>query len=126
MGTVLEKDDEPISLRERFAGSGDLPPASARSAPSAAPSSYFDREKNEYEEIEVEVLTLLGDVAVHEGERKDPRLRRARQARRQRARRHLLRARVWPTLELVLRESPAKLRHRHDPEAVLALIDPLG
>jgi uncharacterized protein len=31
---------------------------------------------------------------------------------------------VWPTLELVLTESPRHLRKRHDPETGLALIDP--
>jgi hypothetical protein len=37
---------------------------------------------------------------------------------------HLLEARVWPTLELVLIESPAHLRRRMDPASGLALIDP--
>jgi predicted DNA-binding protein with PD1-like motif len=35
---------------------------------------------------------------------------------------HLLEAHVWPTLELVLQETPAHLRRRHDPESGLALI----
>ena len=37
---------------------------------------------------------------------------------------HLLEAHVWPTLEVVLVESPRHLRKRHDPETGLALIDP--
>ena len=37
---------------------------------------------------------------------------------------HLLSARVRPTLELVLVESPARLRRRYDPDSGLALIDP--
>jgi len=37
---------------------------------------------------------------------------------------HLLSGRVWPTLELVLVESPRHLRKRHDPDTGLALIDP--
>ena len=36
---------------------------------------------------------------------------------------HLLRARVWPTLEVVLAESSAELRKKHDDETGLALID---
>ena len=35
---------------------------------------------------------------------------------------HLLEARVRPTLELTLVESPAHLRRKHDPESGLALI----
>jgi len=34
-----------------------------------------------------------------------------------------LSARVWPTLELVLTESPRALAKRSDPETGLALID---
>jgi predicted DNA-binding protein with PD1-like motif len=37
---------------------------------------------------------------------------------------HLLEGHVWPTLEVVLTESPAHLRKKHDPETGLALIDP--
>ena len=37
---------------------------------------------------------------------------------------HLLEAHVWPTLEVILVESPRHLRKRHDPETGLALIDP--
>jgi hypothetical protein len=37
---------------------------------------------------------------------------------------HLIAGRVWPTLEVVLVESPRHLRKRHDPETGLALIDP--
>lgn len=36
---------------------------------------------------------------------------------------HLLQARVWPTLEVVLVESPEHLQHRTDKEAGLSLID---
>jgi predicted DNA-binding protein with PD1-like motif len=128
---VFEKGDEPISLLERFAQEQRLTAASfsAIGAFSSAVLGYFDREQKEYEEIEVgeqvEVLTLLGDVAAQEDE---PKIhahvvlgKRDGSA----LGGHLLRAQVWPTLELVLREAPAKLRKRHDPETGLALIDPL-
>jgi uncharacterized protein len=36
---------------------------------------------------------------------------------------HLLEVHVWPTLEVVLDESPAHLRKRSDPETGPALID---
>jgi predicted DNA-binding protein with PD1-like motif len=35
---------------------------------------------------------------------------------------HLMEAHVWPTLELILEESPTHLRRRSDPESGLALI----
>ena len=35
---------------------------------------------------------------------------------------HLLEAHVRPTLEVLLTESPAHLRRRHDPESGLSLI----
>ena len=37
---------------------------------------------------------------------------------------HLLAGRVWPTLEVILVESPSYLRKRYDAETGLALIDP--
>jgi predicted DNA-binding protein with PD1-like motif len=128
---VFEKGDDPISELESFAQEQRLTSASlsAIGAFSSAVLSYFDREQKQYEEIEVEeqleVLTLLGDIAVHEGQ---PQIH-AHVVLGERdgstVGGHLLRAQVWPTLELVLRESPAKLRKRHDPETGLALIDPL-
>ena len=128
---VFEKSDEPVSLLERFAKEQRLTAASfsAIGAFSSAVLGYFDRERKGYEEIEVdeqaEVLTLVGDVAVDEGE---PKIHaHVVLGKRDGAAvgGHLLRARVWPTLELILRESPTKLRKRHDPETGLALIDPL-
>ena len=69
---VFEKEDDPISLLERFAKEQRLTAASfsAIGAFSSAVLGYFDHESKEYEEIDVdeqlEVLTLLGDVAVDE------------------------------------------------------------
>jgi len=37
---------------------------------------------------------------------------------------HLIEGKVRPTLEVILTESPAHLRKRHDLESGLALIDP--
>ena len=127
---VFDKGDDPISELERFAREHGLSAAgfTAIGAFSDAVLGYFDRARKEYEEIgvdeQVEVLSLVGDVAVHGdapkvhahvvlGKRDGDAVGG-----------HLLRAHVWPTLELILRESPAKLRKRHDPETGLALIDP--
>ena len=90
---------------------------------------FFERTKRDYKKIEfneqMEVLSFIGDVALKEsGEpqvhahvvigRRDGTAHGG----------HLIEARVWPTLEVILVESPRFLRKRHDPETGLALIDP--
>jgi predicted DNA-binding protein with PD1-like motif len=126
---VFDKGDEPMAELERFARDHDLTAASFTGigAFEEVVLGYFDRERKEYEEIpvreQVEVLSLAGDVAVGDGEPKvhahvvvGKRDGTAYGG-------HLLRGRVWPTLEVVLTGSPAELRKSHDPETGLALID---
>jgi uncharacterized protein len=88
---------------------------------------YFDRARRDYDRTpiaeQVEVLSLIGDVAVDDG---NPRIHAhaviglsdltTRGG-------HLIEGRVWPTLEVVLQESPAQLRRRSRPELGIALID---
>jgi predicted DNA-binding protein with PD1-like motif len=88
---------------------------------------YFDLEKKDYNKIpvreQVEVLSLVGDITLSEkGEpkihahvvlgRSDSSTRGG----------HLIEARVRPTLEVMLVESPRHLRRKHDPQSGLALI----
>ncbi|MGW1060644.1 PPC domain-containing DNA-binding protein [Micromonospora rubida] len=87
---------------------------------------WFDRETCDYRSIpvteQVEVLSLLGDVAERDGEpvlhvhavlgRSDGGT----------AGGHLLRGRVWPTLEVIISEVAPELAKRVDPETGLALI----
>jgi uncharacterized protein len=87
---------------------------------------YFDRERRDYLPIpvdeQVEVLSLLGDVAEQDGKpvlhlhvvlgRRDGSTVGG----------HLLGAEVWPTLEVLVSEVPAELAKHHDPETGLALI----
>jgi uncharacterized protein len=87
---------------------------------------YFDWQAKEYARIpvgeQVEVVSLLGDVALEDEEpvvhahvvvaHSDGRASGG----------HLLSGRVRPTLEVVLTESPAHLRKRHDANTGLALI----
>ena len=88
---------------------------------------YFDWAKKDYTKTalkeQTEVLSLIGDVSEKEGGgvqihahivvgRSDTSTRGG----------HLLAAHVRPTLEVVLTESPAHLKRRHDPESGLALI----
>lgn len=127
---VFDKGDEVISVLGTFAREHELTAArfTGIGAFREATLGYFDRDEKRYEEIpireQVELLSLLGDVAEKEGEPavhahavvglRDGRTRGG----------HLLAATVWPTLELVLDESPAHLRKRSDEETGLALIDP--
>jgi predicted DNA-binding protein with PD1-like motif len=95
---------------------------------SSATLAYFDRASKEYERIpvdeQVEVLSLVGDVAL-DGDEPKLHAHVVVGARDGSARGgHLLEARVWPTLEVMLVESRTPLRKRFDPDAGLPLIDP--
>ncbi|HYY75335.1 MAG TPA: PPC domain-containing DNA-binding protein [Gaiellaceae bacterium] len=127
---VFESGDEVVSTLEAFAREHELTAArfTAIGAFSELTLGYFDWERKTYEEIpladQVEVLTLAGDIALKGGEpsvhahvvvgKRDGSAHGG----------HLLGARVRPTLELVLVESPGHLRKEHDPETGLALIAP--
>jgi len=88
---------------------------------------YFQRESREYRRIrleeQVEVLSLVGDIALENGQPKvhahvvigrgDATVRGG----------HLLEGHVWPTLEVILQESPRQLVRRFDPAIGIALID---
>ena len=126
---VLDTGDEVVSNITNFARENDLDAASitAIGAFSGATLGYFDIVEKEYEKIpleeQVEVLSLIGDIALNEGEpelhahvvlgRRDGTTRGG----------HLLEARVRPTLEVVLVEAPDHLKKRTDEETGLALID---
>jgi len=88
---------------------------------------YFERERRDYKRItiaeQVEVLSLVGDIALKDDEPKVHAHVVVGKADGTAHGGHLLEARVWPTLELVLTESPKHLRRRSDAETGLALID---
>jgi predicted DNA-binding protein with PD1-like motif len=126
---IFDKGDEVASGLLEVAKQYNLDAASltAIGAFSDATRGYFDRERKEYKknrvEEQVEVLSLIGDIAVKEDGtpqvhahvvvgRSDGTTRGG----------HLLEAHVWPTLEVVVVESPAHLRKKTDPETGLALI----
>lgn len=121
-------DDVPTELgrfvREQKIEAGAL---TAIGAFSSAVLGYFDWETKQYKRIpveeQVEVLSLLGDVAVSD---KGPALRLHAVLGRSDGSTvggHLLEGHVRPTLEITLIEPPAHLRKRKDPESGLALID---
>ena len=127
---IFDTGEDPVAGLARFAENEKLDAASftAIGAFSETTLGYFDWQKKDYERIEVreqvEVLALTGDIALQEGK---PRIhahvvlgRRDGSARGG----HLLQAKVRPTLELVLTESPTYLRRQFDPASGLALIRP--
>lgn len=125
---VFDAGDEVVSALSRFASLHQLTAArfTAIGAFSEATLGYFDPESKAYEKIpvreQVEVLSLIGDVALDAGQPKihahvvvGKRDGSAHGG-------HLLEARVRPTLEVMLVESPARLARIFDPDSGLALI----
>jgi hypothetical protein len=125
---VFDTGEEPVSLLTRFAEEHNIAAArfTAIGAFSEVVVAYFDWEKKDYLRIpireQVEVLALVGDIALAD---KKPKLhahvvlgKRDGTAHGG----HLMEARVRPTLEVILTESPTWLARRHDPQSGLALI----
>ena len=127
---VFAKGDEAMAELESFAREHRLTAArfTGIGAFTDAKLGYLDRERKEYDEIrvseQVEVLSLLGDVAVEGSEPKVHAHVVLGRADGSAVGGHLLEAHVWPTLEVVVDEAPTYLRKRSDPETGLALIDP--
>jgi len=126
---VFDKGDEAVDGLTRLAADERLDSASltAIGAFSAATVGYFDRQTSSYLEIpvdeQVEVLSLTGDIALADGE---PKLHTHVVLGRRDASTcggHLIEGRVWPTLEVVVTETPGHLRRRTDPATGLALIE---
>lgn len=126
---VMDKADEARQQITGFAVDNGLTGASltAVGAARAVTLGYFDPEVMDYRDTDfteqLEVLSLLGDIALKGDEpalhahlvlgRKDSSTIGG----------HLQRLEVWPTLEVVVTETPAHLRKRVDDETGLALID---
>jgi uncharacterized protein len=127
---IFGKGDEVASGLTEFAETHHIKAGhlTAIGAFSSAVLAYFDRGKKAYKKIvideQVEVLSFIGDVALDNG---TPALHAhvvvgfpdgsTKGG-------HLLEARVWPTLEVFLTETPHALVKKHDPESGLDLIDP--
>jgi len=126
---VCDPGDEAVAALNQFARSEDLEAAqiTAVGAFSRATVGWFDRVTKDYRRIRIdeqcEVLSLIGDVAegrdgpivhVHvvlglsDGTTRGG---------------HLLEGRVFPTLEVVVTETPALLRKVMNPDIGIALID---
>ncbi len=126
---IFDAGDEVVAGLTAFAREQRLTAShfTAIGALSEATLGYFDRGQREYRRIpvdeQVEVLSLVGDIA--EGD-DGPKVHAHVVLGRSNGSTlggHLLDARVWPTLEVVLVETPTHLRRRMDPAVGLALID---
>jgi len=126
---IFQQGDEVISNLERFANEHGLSAArfTAIGAFEQVTLGYFDWQRKDYERMhfdeQLEVLSLIGDVSLDGGKakihahivlgRRDASTLGG----------HLLEARVRPTLEVLLVESPGYLRRSRDAASGLALID---
>lgn len=126
---VFDTGDELSKGLSKFANEQKLSAASFKAvgALSSVRLAWFNWQTKKYEpsvtlEEQVELLSLIGDVALSEGKpvvhahavigKKDGTAHGG----------HLLEARIRPTCEVVLTESPAHLQKYVDPESGLALI----
>lgn len=125
---ALEIGEDAMATLEKFVREAGIEAASitAIGGFERAVLGYFDWAKKRYEQIpvaqQVEVLSLLGDVAIAE---EGPSLHlHAVLGRRDGSvvGGHLLEARVRPTLEVVLVQPPRYLRKRKDAATGLALV----
>jgi uncharacterized protein len=126
---VFDKGDEVIQGLTGFAKQHRLTAGqiTAIGALSDAVLGFFDRQRKEYQRIsvneQVEVLSLIGDIALDNEEAKVHVHVVVGKADGTAHGGHLLEAHVWPTLEVIVVEPPAHLRRTIDRETGLALID---
>jgi predicted DNA-binding protein with PD1-like motif len=127
---VFDKGEEFVDGLERFAREENLSAShfTAIGAFRDVTTGYFDPQKKAYLKNhineQVEVLSLVGDIALQE---RGPKIHAhvvVGKADGTAHGGHVLAAHVWPTLEVILTASPTHLRRKHDPETGLALIDP--
>jgi uncharacterized protein len=127
---VLSSGDEAMTAIAAFAREHQLRATqfTAIGAFSRVVVAYFDWATREYRNIpigeQVEVLSLIGDITLDEGQHKVHAHVVVGKADATAHGGHLIEGQVRPTLEIVLTEAPAHLLRRFDPQSGLALIDP--
>jgi len=126
---IFDKGDEAASGLLSFAKENKLSAShfTAIGAFERVTLGFFERERRDYKRIvieeQVEVLSLVGDIALDGDEPKVHAHVVVGKADGTAHGGHLLEASVWPTLEVILVESPEHLRRRMDKETGLALIN---
>ena len=129
LALIFDKGDEVVATLTAFARERKIAAAhfTAIGAFRDVTLAYFDTAAKRYRKIpvheQVEVLSLLGDIALDGDEPKVHAHVVVGKSDGTAHGGHLMDAQVWPTLELVLTESPRHLRRKSDPESGLALID---
>jgi uncharacterized protein len=126
---ILATGDEALEELKQFAKNAELSASqfTAIGAFQEVTVGFFHTDTQDYSRIhigeQVEVLSLVGDIALKDGE---PELHAHVVVGKSDGTAHgghLIKGIVRPTLEVVLVESPKHLRRGHDPETGLALID---
>jgi predicted DNA-binding protein with PD1-like motif len=126
---VFGKDEPVKEALLQFASEKRLLSAhlSAIGAFSEVTLGYFDRASKSYKEIpvheQVEVLSLTGNISLKDGK---PQLHAHIVVGKSDGTAHgghFLKGKVWPTLEVIVSESPGYLRRVQDEETGLALLD---
>ncbi len=126
---VFEKDEDVNTPLLAFANEQGLSAAqvTAIGAFSDVTLGYFDRQKKTYREIpvreQVEVLSFAGNITQVAGKCKLHAHVVIGKSDGSAHGGHFLRGKVWPTLEMVIAETPQHLRRVQDEETGLALID---
>ncbi|GAA4750273.1 PPC domain-containing DNA-binding protein [Flavisolibacter ginsenosidimutans] len=126
---VFDSGDEVMNLLKTFANEHSLKAArfTAIGAFSGVDLGFFDFGIKDYKKIpvneQVEVLSLIGDVALYGDDSKLHAHVVVGRSDGSTMGGHLLKAVVHPTLELILEESPGYLQRRMDKETGLPLID---
>ncbi|WP_439624945.1 PPC domain-containing DNA-binding protein [Shinella sp.] len=127
---VLDEGDEAFRCIVDFAEREGVTAASitAIGAFRSATIAFFDFETKSYEKIPVavqsEVLSMLGDIAIDDERKASPHLHVVLGLSDGSTKGgHFLEGYVRPTLEVVLRETPADLRRKHRADLGIALID---
>ena len=126
---VFDKEDDVQRRLIEFAQANAIAAASlsAIGAFSTVTLGYFDRRTKDYRKIplaeQVEVLAFLGNIARADDQPKVHAHVVVGKADGTAYGGHFLDGRVWPTLEMVVAETPAYLRRVHDRDTGLALLD---
>jgi hypothetical protein len=126
---VFDNGDEVMELLKRFANEHSLKAAhfTAIGAFSSVELGFFDFGIKDYKRIlvqeQVEVLSLIGDVALYGTESQLHAHVVVGKSNGSAMGGHLLKAIVHPTLELILQETPGYLQRRIDKETQLPLIE---
>jgi len=127
---VLDEGDEAFSSISAFAEKNGISAASvtAIGAFSRATIAFFEFEKKSYKKIPVpeqsEVLSAIGDIAVGDEGKASLHLHAVLGLSDGSTKGgHFIEGHVRPTLEVVVRETPAHLRRRELPGLGIALID---